>query len=186
MHFRLIFRASKTKRHLSGLIIRVPRSMLLDLRVLMMSSWPASPYCLVRFSDMLCLPKPSLWNCPSALALEELQRERERLNHSTVSSPWPCSNNQSSFNKQRKGHGLNYCRKIVRRVQELMLKIETKTIATSINKSQDFLALFTCREALVPRVAAGASPRRNPCHHENWTTIGQTAGWGECVVCHLQ
>ncbi len=93
--------------------------MLLDLRVFMMSSWLASPYCLVRFSDMLCLPKPSLWNTPSSLALEvlrEWERKRKRLNHSTVSSPWPCSNNRGSFDKQRKGHGLNYSRKIVKRV----------------------------------------------------------------------
>lgn len=114
--------------------------MLLDLRVLMMSSWLASPYCLVRFSDMLCLPKPSLWNAPSSLALEELREgQRERLNHSTVSSPWPCSNNRGSFDKQRKGHGLNYSRKIVKRVRELILEIETKTIDTSINKLQNFL-----------------------------------------------
>lgn len=108
----------------------------------MMSSWLASPYCLVRFSDMLCLPKPSLWNTPSSLAVEELReevRKRERLNHSTVSSPWPCSNNRGSFDKQRKGHALNYCRKIVRRVGQLLLKIEIKTIATSINKMQYFL-----------------------------------------------
>lgn len=166
--------------------------MLLDLRVLMMSSWLASPYCLVRFSDMLCLPKPSLWNTPSSLALEvlrEWERKRERLNHSTVSSPWPCSNNRGSFDKQRKGHGLNYSRKIVRRVRELMLEIETKTIDTSINKLQNFLncpLLFTCQEALGPRVAAEASPQRNPCHHENWMRIGQTAGWEEHVACHLQ
>lgn len=40
----------------------VPRSMLLDLRVLMISSWAASPNCLVRFSDMLWRPNPSRWN----------------------------------------------------------------------------------------------------------------------------
>lgn len=118
--------------------------MLLDLRVLMMSSWLASPYCLVRFSDMLCLPKPSLWNAPSSLALEELREgQRERLNHSTVSSPWPCSNNRSSFDKQTKGHGLNYSRKFVRRVRELKLEIETKTIDTATNKLQNFFKLST-------------------------------------------
>lgn len=166
--------------------------MLLDLRVLTMSSWPASPYCLVRFSDMLCLPKPSLWNTPSSLALEEMRkgsRNRETLNHSTVSNSWPCSNNRGSFDKQRKGHGLNYCRKIVRRVGQLMLKIETKTIDTSINKLQYFLnppLLFTCREALGSRVAAVVSPQRNPCHRVNWMMIGQTTGWGEHVACRLQ
>lgn len=39
----------------------LPKSMLLDFRVLTKSNWLASPNCLVRFSDMLCRPNPSLW-----------------------------------------------------------------------------------------------------------------------------
>ncbi|TNN75156.1 hypothetical protein EYF80_014566 [Liparis tanakae] len=56
--------------------------MLLDLRVLTMSSSAAFSNCLVRFSDMLWRPKPSLWNesSGSALAsgLSELQLMREK------------------------------------------------------------------------------------------------------------
>lgn len=50
------------------LSVRLPRSILLVLRLLTISSWAASLYCLVRFSDMLCRPKPSLWNRPSISA----------------------------------------------------------------------------------------------------------------------
>ena len=55
----------------------VPRSMLFDLRVLMISSWEASPNCLVRFSDMLWRPNPSLWKAASesfSSGLRELHR----------------------------------------------------------------------------------------------------------------
>lgn len=61
-------------------VVCVPRSMLLDLRVLMISSWEASPNCLVRFSDMLCLPKPSRWNAGSGSpwsGIPELLRQTE-------------------------------------------------------------------------------------------------------------
>lgn len=59
----------------------VPRSMLFDFRVLMISSWEASPNCLVRFSDMLCRPKPSLRNAGSGLfwsGLRELRGQTGR------------------------------------------------------------------------------------------------------------
>ncbi len=54
--------------------------MLLDLRVLMMSSSAAFSYCLVRFSDILWRPKPSLWKEPSGSAsgLSELQFMRKK------------------------------------------------------------------------------------------------------------
>lgn len=60
----------------------LPKSMLLDLRVLMISSWEASPNCLVRFSDMLWRPKPSLWKAPSgwfSSGVAELDGECDRL-----------------------------------------------------------------------------------------------------------
>lgn len=49
--------------------------MLLDLRVLTISSWEGLSNCLVRFSDILWRPKPSLWNevSGSASGLSELQ-----------------------------------------------------------------------------------------------------------------
>lgn len=59
--------------------------MLLDLRVLMMSSWAASPNCLVRFSDMLCRPKPSRWKAASGSLWsglpELLTHTQERQTH---------------------------------------------------------------------------------------------------------
>lgn len=61
-------------------VLGVPRSMLFDLRVLMISSWEASPNCLVRFSDMLCRPKPSLRNAGSGSfgsGLRELRGQTE-------------------------------------------------------------------------------------------------------------
>lgn len=53
----------------------LPRSILFDLRFLIKSSWAASAYCLVRFSDMLCRPKPSRRNMSSisASGLSELK-----------------------------------------------------------------------------------------------------------------
>lgn len=75
----------------SSIAQHLPRSMLLDLRVLTMSSWEAFSYCLVRFSDILWRPKPSLWNEVSASAsgLSELQfikeeREKDRKKYYNV------------------------------------------------------------------------------------------------------
>ena len=55
-------------------------SMLLDLRVWMISSWLASPNCLVRFSDTLWRAKPSRRNeaSGSVSGLRELEEERRR------------------------------------------------------------------------------------------------------------
>lgn len=68
--------------HLQGVFSiaqQLPGSMLLNFRVLMISSWEAFSYCLVRFSDILWRPKPSLWNevSGSASGLSELQFTRK-------------------------------------------------------------------------------------------------------------
>lgn len=60
--------------------------MLFDLRVLMISSWEASPNCLVRFSDMLCRPKPSLRNAGSGSFGSGLRDLRGRIRESSGKS----------------------------------------------------------------------------------------------------